>query len=131
MTHYTRDLIRSPSVHTNDAPWMLQDHSAAALEDRCAERAKVLIPAILRPSGSKKFSITVKDISLAGFGAEAFTGQPVGSRVWLTIPGMSLLEAEITRNDRTVIGCAFSNLLNPAVLDNLVARYRVVEDSGR
>ncbi len=125
MTLYTLDLVSDPVVRPEDDPAMPESYSETALEDRSAIRQKVHIPAILRPSCSKKFSISVKNISLSGFAAEAFTGQPVGTRVWLTIPGMSPLEAEIARNDRTTIACAFANLLNPAVLDNLVARYRV------
>lgn len=117
-------------AETADAGLMFESYSEAALEDRSARRQKVLIHAILRPSCAKKFAVIVKDISLSGFLAEAFTGQPAGSRIWLTIPGMHPLEAEIMRNDGTTIGCAFTNLLNRAVLDNLVARYHRVTDSG-
>ena len=102
-------------------------YAETALEDRSAQRTKIQIPAILRPSGSEGFSVTIKDISLSGFSAEAFTCQPNGTRVWITIPGLEPLMAEIARNDRTTVGCAFNNLLNQAVLDNLVARYRLDE----
>lgn len=127
MTLYTPDIIDDFAVRIEDEPLKLESYSEAALEDRSAERHKVMIPAALRPSGSTSFHVTVKDISLSGFAAEAFTGTPIGKRVWLTIPGMSPLESEIARNNGTIIGCAFTKLLNPAVLDNLVARYRVDE----
>lgn len=125
MTQNILDLMSDPVERPEDGPWMPKSYSEIALEDRSAIRQAVHIPAILRPSCSRKFSISVKNISLSGFAAEAFTGQPVGTRIWLTIPGMSPLEAEIVRNDRTTVACAFTNLLNPAVLDNLVARYHV------
>ena len=99
----------------------------AALEDRCAPRSNVRMPAVFRPSGSEGFNVTIHDISLSGFSAQALTCQPVGTRVWITIPGLAPLQAEIARNDRTNVGCAFTQLLNQAVLDNLVARYRVEE----
>ncbi len=102
-------------------------YAEAALEDRSAQRIRLRIPATLRPSASAGFHVTVHDLSLSGFLAEAFTCQPVGSRIWLTIPGLAPLQAEIARNDGTIVGCAFKDLLNQAVLDNLVARYRMDE----
>jgi PilZ domain len=99
----------------------------AAFEDRCAPRRNVRMPAVFRPSGSEGFNVIIHDISLSGFSAQALTCQPVGTRVWITIPGLAPLQAEIARNDRTNVGCAFTQLLNQAVLDNLVARYRVEE----
>ncbi|MEE9433529.1 MAG: PilZ domain-containing protein [Sphingorhabdus sp.] len=102
-------------------------YAEAALEDRSAPRVKLRIPAILRPSGTAGYHVTISDLSLSGFSAEALTCQPPGSRLWITIPGLTPLQAEIVRNDGTIVGCAFSNFLNQAVLDNLVARYRVEE----
>ena len=102
-------------------------YAESAFEDRSAPRKKIRMPAIFRPSGSEGFSVTIHDISLSGFSAQALTCQPVGTRVWITIPGLAPLQAEIARNDRTNVGCAFTQLLNQAVLDNLVARYRVEE----
>lgn len=145
MTLYTHDTVTAPRQPISDvradtlsgmqpgsadSGLMFESYAEAALEDRSAERQKVLIYAILRLSCSKKFAAIVKDISLSGFSAEAFTGQPVGDRIWLTVPGMRPLEAEIARNDGTTIGCAFTNLLNPAVLGNLVARYHRASESG-
>lgn len=106
---------------------IVDKYAEAALEDRSAPRQKLKIPAILRPSGATGFHVTVQDLSLSGFLAEAFTGQPVATRIWLTIPGMTPMQGTVVRNDGTTIACAFSNLLNPAIFDNLVARYRVDE----
>jgi hypothetical protein len=105
----------------------LMSYEQAALEDRCAPRIRLRIPASLRPSGFKGFSIIVKDLSLSGFSAEALTGMKAGTRVFITIPGLSALEAEIAWNDGTMIGCAFQNLLNQAVLDSILNRFSVVE----
>jgi len=127
MTLYTPEIIDHCAAKPEKNLFEFEQYSETALEDRSGERQKVLIPALLRVSGSTGFQVTVRDLSLSGFAAEAFTGQHNGTRIWLTIPGMSPLEAEIVRNDGTNIGCAFHNLLNRAVLDNLVARYRIGE----
>jgi hypothetical protein len=99
------------------------DYSIAAMEDRSANRTKLQMQASLRPSGSAGFTVIVKDISLSGFAAEALTGMRPGSRVWLTISGLSPLLSEIEWNDGTMIGCSFANLLNEAVLESVIERY--------
>ena len=105
-------------------------YATAAMEDRCAPRIRLRIPASLRPSGDKGFSVEVKDLSLGGFSCEATTGMHQGHRCWLTLPGLSALQAEVVWNDGINVGCSFDNLINVAVLDALVARWGlVVHDS--
>ena len=95
----------------------------AAQEDRSAPRIRLKIPAIMRPSGSPGFSVIVRDLSLSGVACEAMTGMGAGTRVWLTLPGLAALQAKIVWNDGTIVGCEFSTLLNPAVLQNILARF--------
>lgn len=95
----------------------------AAQEDRSAPRIRLKIPAIMRPSGSPGFSVIVRDLSLSGVACEAMTGMGAGTRVWLTLPGLAALQAKIVWNDGTIVGCEFSILLNPAVLQNILARF--------
>lgn len=95
----------------------------AAQEDRCAPRIALKMPAMLRPSGAHGFQVVVTDLSLGGFSCEAVTGMRPGALCWLTLPGLSGLQAEVAWNDGVRVGCAFANLMNAAVLDNLVARY--------
>jgi hypothetical protein len=102
-------------------------YEQAALEDRSAPRIILRIPAILRPSGFNGFSVIVKSLSLSGFSAEALTGMKAGTRIWLTIPGLTPLQAEIVWNDGTMVGCALHNLLNQAVLDSINARFSEYE----
>ena len=45
-----------------------------------------------------------------------------GTRVWLTLPGLAALQAKIVWNDGTMVGCEFDTLLNPLVMDNILAR---------
>lgn len=95
----------------------------AAQEDRSAPRIKLNIPASMRPSGSPGFSVIVKDLSLSGVACEALTGMRAGTRVWLTLPGLAALQAKIVWNDGTMVGCEFDSLLNPAVHENILARF--------
>jgi PilZ domain len=99
----------------------------AAQEDRSAPRIKLRIPAQMRPSGFTGFSVIVKDLSLSGFAAEALTGMKAGTRVFLTLPGLGGLQAEIAWNDGTMVGCAFSELLNPAVLESILSRFSIAD----
>lgn len=102
---------------------MLARYDTAAQEDRCAPRVSVRIPATLRPSGERGFSVTVLDISIAGFSCEALTGAHPGTLCWLTLPGLQGQQAEVMWNNGQVVGCAFDQLLNQAVLDLVIARH--------
>lgn len=100
----------------------------AAQEDRSAPRVKLKIPAQMRPSGSPAFAVIVRDLSLSGVACEALTGMSAGTRVWLTLPGLSALQAKIVWNDGTMVGCEFDNLLNLAVMENVLARFPAQAD---
>jgi hypothetical protein len=101
------------------------DYPTAAMEDRSAPRYKFALSAQLRPSGVTGFTVIVTDISLSGFACEAVTGMPIGARCWLTLPGLGPLQAEVIRNDGRIVGCAFSNLISPIILDNIIARHGI------
>ena len=98
-----------------------QDSYARAVqEDRSAPRRHVALAAMLRPSGSPAFATTLVDISLSGFSASATTGMHPGALCWLSVGPLKGLQAEVVRNDGMTVGCAFSTLLNAAVLDSLL-----------
>ncbi|MFM9853011.1 MAG: PilZ domain-containing protein, partial [Sphingomonadaceae bacterium] len=82
-------------------------YSTAAAEDRCVPRITLTIPAMLRQSCANSFAVTISDISLAGFACDAVTGMLPKNRCWLTLPGLSGLEAEVIWNSGSAIGCAF------------------------
>jgi hypothetical protein len=111
-------------VMTNDTidPTSLR-YDTAALEDRCAPRIKIRIPALLRQSGNTGFAVVVTDLSVAGFQCEALTGMPAGARCWLALPGLSPIQSELIWNNGRAVGCAFSNILNQAVLDSILRRF--------
>lgn len=99
-------------------------YELAAQEDRCAPRAKVSIPAMLRPSGGRSFHTEVHDLSLGGFSATAHRRMFAGNLCWLTLPGLESLQAEVVWWEGGLVGCAFASLLSPIVHDNILARYR-------
>ena len=95
-------------------------------EDRCAERIKISAPASLRRSGEKGFTVEVIDMSISGFACKASTGMHAGTTVWITLPGLEPQQAEVVRNDGFTIGCAFTHLLNGAVMDMMLRRFQVL-----
>lgn len=95
-------------------------YARAAQEDRSAPRWRAGLPAMLRPSCSSAFSVSVTDISLSGFSVRAVTAMHPGSLCWLSIGPLKGLQAEVVRNDGSTVGCAFSTMLNPAVLESLL-----------
>ena len=129
VSHYERLFTFGDDVmtelKTSGQSFMRYEH--AAQEDRSAPRVRLGIPATMRPSAASGFKVIVKDLSLSGVACEALTGMKAGTRVWLTLPGLSSLQAEIMWNDGTMVGCAFTNLLNPAVLENVLARFPVLD----
>lgn len=97
-------------------------YAIMAQEDRCAPRTRIYIPATLRPSGAKGFQTVVQDLSLSGFSATAINRMHPGAVCWLTLPGLESLQAEVIWWNNSLVGCAFFQLLNPIVHDNILAR---------
>ena len=102
----------------------LDRYAISAQEDRSAPRTKVTIPASLRPSGSRSFQTVVHDLSLSGFSAVAISRMHKGNTVWMTLPGLESLQAEVIWWENSMVGCAFLQLLSPIVHDNILARWR-------
>lgn len=98
-------------------------YHSAAQEDRCGARVLMRLPAKLRASGSPGFEVTVYDLSISGFCCDAVTGMRPGAICWVTLPGLSSLQANVVWNDGSRVGCAFDHLLNIAVYDRIVATH--------
>ena len=106
-------LIRSPQG----------SYGVTSQEDRCAPRTRLSMNATLRPSGQHGFNVVVRDLSLGGFACEAVTSMRGGHLCWITLPGLGALQAQVVWNDGTMVGCAFENLLNPAVFEALAKEH--------
>jgi hypothetical protein len=99
-------------------------YAVAAQEDRSAPRTRIAIPASLRPSGAKSVQTVVHDLSLSGFSCSSINRMHVGTVCWLQLPGLESLQAEVIWWNNSQVGCAFQNLLNPIVHDNILAKFR-------
>lgn len=99
-------------------------YAIASQEDRSAPRSKVAIPAALRPSGSKGFQTVLNDLSLSGFSATSINRLHPGTLVWLTIPGLESMQAQVVWWENSMVGCAFGQLLSPIIHDNILTRWR-------
>ncbi len=103
------------------------DYEIAAQENRSAPRFRFAIKASLRPTGVTGFTVVVTNLSLSGFACEAITGIPLGSRCWLSLPGLAPLQADVVRNDGFVVGCAFTNLISQVILDSIIRIHGIEE----
>lgn len=105
-------------------------YHSAAQEDRCGTRAPMRLAAKLRASGAPGFEVTVYDLSISGFSCDAVTGMKPGAICWVTLPGLSSLQAKVIWNDGSRVGCAFDHLLNVAVYDRIVAVHGTANQSS-
>lgn len=94
-------------------------------EHRRTVRLDVRFSACLRePGSSQKFDVEVIDLSMYGFRFEtSFTIRP-GNRVFVTIPGMSTLEAYVAWARGFIYGAEFDQPLYVAVFDMIAARHK-------
>lgn len=93
----------------------------SGFENRRALRKPVRLRARIRERGASKFMIDVVDLSTTGFRCEtSFTLYP-GHSVWLTLPGLSGLEAKVAWRRGYLYGFSFTRSLHPAVFDHIVA----------
>lgn len=100
-----------------------QSYEMAAQEDRCAPRTRLAIPGQLRPSGARSRPTMVHDLSLSGFSASAINRMIPGQICWITLPTLESLQAEVVWWDRSLVGCAFMDLLSPIVHSNILQLY--------
>lgn len=90
-------------------------------EGRRALRKAVGLRARLRERGANKFSIDIVDLSTSGFRCETSFTLYVGHVLWVTLPGLTGLEAKVAWKDGYTYGFAFTRPLHPAVFDHIVA----------
>lgn len=100
-----------------------EDYEAAASDDWCAPRSRLVIPSKLRRPGARATQTLVLDLSLAGFSALASSRIAIGTRILLSLPGMDPREAEVVWWHAGIVGCAFDNLLTTREHDTLVMNH--------
>jgi hypothetical protein len=89
-------------------------------DHRHQQRVPIVLRAILRDRHSNKYHVSLLDLSVTGFRAEAHYSLDAGQIVWLAIPGMQGLEATVAWRRGLEIGCSFRQPLYPPVLDHIV-----------
>ncbi|MDH7974988.1 PilZ domain-containing protein [Sphingomonas sp. AR_OL41] len=129
MFQWTPDTFRAVQAKEQEASRLAEalDEAARAAaqgleqEARRAARKSVAIRAQLRPPGSDRLAVEVKDLSETGFQIETVYRLTVGSTVWLAIPSLAPLEAMVAWHRDRHYGCRFHRALYPAVFDHIVS----------
>lgn len=105
------------SAELESADW------AQSANNRTAQRNAVHMPAELRLAIGQKFKVSVLDLSQTGFRIETGNHMDLGTRVYLAIPELNSLPANVAWNDGTLYGCAFLKPLHASVFDHIARQY--------
>lgn len=87
-----------------------------------AERKLIRARARFRETGSNPFEVELFDLSASGFRMTSYARPPVGTHIWVSLPGLQSLEAVVRRAKGNDFGCQFVNALHPAVAKHLQAQ---------
>lgn len=88
---------------------------------RRAQRASVDGRARFREAGQNPFDAELFDLSSTGFRMFTYSHQPVGKRIWVSLPGLEPREAIVRRAEGCNYGCEFVEPLHPSVASHLQA----------
>jgi hypothetical protein len=73
-------------------------------------------------SGTKRAAVKLRDISCIGARVAGVFLVREGDRLFLTLPGLAPIEAQVAWTTQFEFGCQFLQPLSPFVLDAIVAR---------
>ncbi len=90
--------------------------------ERRSARRPVDMSAGLRQRGASGVAVQVVDLSAHGFRVASHLELPIGTDVWLRLPGLEPFHATVAWQEGHYIGCAFERPLHAAVVDMLVRR---------
>lgn len=91
-----------------------------ASDNRATLRKSVALDARVRDRSASRFAIRIVDLSMTGFRAETIFNLRAGTIVWITLPGLQGLEAEIAWRRGDHVGGAFRQPLHAAVFEHIV-----------
>lgn len=94
---------------------------AESLGRRRAPRAPVSLDAKVGRGGLDRALCKVTDISMHGARLQTYSGLKPGSRIWLTLPRVGHVVAEVRWADDFAAGCEFQTPLAADALETLVA----------
>lgn len=92
-------------------------------DQRRALRADVDAKVVVREAKGTKFTAELVDISVTGFRFRTLYSVRLNSQIWITLPGLSTLEAAIAWHDDPLYGASFLSPLHPAVRDHIARLY--------
>lgn len=98
--------------------------SPAAQEARKSKRQPIAARARFREVGSNPYEVQIADLSATGFRMTSYARPRVGTRIWVSLPGLQPLEAVVRRSEGNFHGCEFINPLHPSVAEHLQAQLR-------
>lgn len=102
----------------------MASHPRSTHEDaRAAPRRHVRLRALIREPGSSRIDIDLVDLSATGFAFESFHSFASGTRVFLTIPTLSPIEATVVWRASTRYGCRFVQPMHVAVFETIADRF--------
>ena len=77
------------------------------LHQRRSERVRLRLPATIEGNGSDGIAVVVRDLSTHGFAVDLAAALPIGTMVWLLLPGRTGFNARVARRDGNRHGCEF------------------------
>jgi PilZ domain len=93
-------------------------------ESRKARRQPISARARFREVGANPYEVQIEDLSATGFRMTSYARPRVGTRIWVTLPGLQPLEAIVRRSEGNYHGCEFINQLHPSVAEHLQMRLK-------
>lgn len=108
---------------TPEAQWELSfDSALSPPKSRNAERVPLTLAAGLRQRGAASVTVGILDLSTHGFRMDTHLNMPIGTPIWLRLPGLEAIPAKVAWVQGPCAGCAFDRPLHPAVLAMIVQR---------
>lgn len=90
---------------------------------RRAPRAPMSLDASVGMGGMARALCKVVDVSVGGARLQSYTALKKGSTIWLTLPGIGQVAADVMWADDFLAGCQFHRPLDPAAFEALLERH--------
>lgn len=97
--------------------WKLAKNKRKSLRNAVEIRADLLV------SSGPRFKVSVNDLSRTGFRIETGNHIPVGTKVYLSMPGMQSLQARVAWNEVVYYGCEFTQALHESIFEHIAKQH--------
>ena len=94
----------------------------AVIDRRRVPRAPVSLDARVGKGGLDRALCRVVDLSIHGARLQTYSAMKKGSTIWLTLPGLAPVAADVVWSDDYVGGCQFREPLATHVFEGLAGR---------